>query len=226
MPGPGPDVSPDPRGDLRRRMRTLLAAIEPHDLAERSQRAADNLVRAALLDAPPSAPRARPRAVMLFAPLLRADGSREIQTLPIAREAWRRGVTVTLPRVDWDARRLTPAIVHDYDHLVTGRHGVLEPAPDLTDFPPEDLDLIVVPGLAFDRRGHRLGHGVGFYDRFLAPLASPAAGKAGLDRPAPTFAGLALAAQVVETLPEAPHDVPMHVVVTEDEVFLPSSRLA
>lgn len=197
-------------------MRALLAAIDPADLAERSRRAAANLIAAGHLD--------QARAIMLFAPLLRADGSREIETLPIAEEAWRRGVTVTLPRSDWADRRLTPAVVSNFDaDLVTGRHGVMEPRPELPAFPAADLDLIVVPGLAFDRAGHRLGHGVGFYDRFLASLLPSSPPPASSLQP-PVFLGLALAAQITESLPRAPHDVPMHVIVTEDGVFLPSSR--
>ncbi len=207
-----PEPDPTERAALRRHMRALLAEVDAADLERRSRRAAEALIGAGYLD--------RVRAVLLFAPLRRADGSCEIETLPIAREAWRRGITVTLPRVDWAARRLTPAVVENYEaDLVTGRHSVMEPRPDLPDFPAAELDLIVVPGLAFDRAGHRLGHGVGFYDRFLAALGTSASGPR-----RPVFVGLALAEQMVNSLPIAPHDVPMHVVVTDAEVFLPSSR--
>jgi 5-formyltetrahydrofolate cyclo-ligase len=70
------------------------------------------------------------------------------------------------------------------------------------------LTAVVVPGLAYDRRGHRLGRGAGVYDRFLATLP-----------PNVLRIGLTPAALVVPELPTEPHDVPMHFVVTEREVI-------
>jgi 5-formyltetrahydrofolate cyclo-ligase len=70
----------------------------------------------------------------------------------------------TVPRVE--GRRL---VLHTYDpdRLVRHRFGMLEPAPDLPVVEPGSLDLVLVPGVAFDRRGGRLGFGGGFYDHFL-----------------------------------------------------------
>ena len=70
------------------------------------------------------------------------------------------------------------------------------------------LTAVVVPGLAFDRRGHRLGRGAGVYDRFLATLPSHV-----------LRIGLTPSAFLVPELPTEPHDVPMHFVVTEREVI-------
>ena len=69
------------------------------------------------------------------------------------------------------------------------------------------LTAVIVPGLAFDRRGHRLGRGAGVYDRFLATLA-----------PHTLRIGVIPDAQLVDALPTEPHDVPMHLVVTEQGV--------
>jgi 5-formyltetrahydrofolate cyclo-ligase len=71
----------------------------------------------------------------------------------------------------------------------------------------DDVEAIVVPGLAFDRRGHRMGAGRGLYDELLSRLS-----------PDTTRIGLAYAEQVVEELPSAEHDVRMHYVVTEEAV--------
>ncbi|MEM8932252.1 MAG: 5-formyltetrahydrofolate cyclo-ligase, partial [Acidobacteriota bacterium] len=69
----------------------------------------------------------------------------------------------------------------------------------------DQLDVALVAGLAFDRRGHRLGYGAGFFDRFLA------------DRRFPAF-GIARACQIVERLPAEAHDVPMTAVITDADV--------
>ena len=78
--------------------------------------------------------------------------------------------------------------------------------------PPDAVDLFVVPGVAFDRQGRRLGYGRGFYDRLLA-----------LARPDAAIVGLAFDAQVVDRIPAAPHDVPMRAVVTESTVYAPDA---
>ena len=70
--------------------------------------------------------------------------------------------------------------------------------------PVDSLDAVVVPGLAFDRAGNRLGRGAGVYDRFLASLP-----------PTTLRIGLIPSALLVDRLPTDPHDVPMHAVVTE-----------
>ncbi|MFM8783885.1 MAG: 5-formyltetrahydrofolate cyclo-ligase, partial [Phycisphaerales bacterium] len=76
---------------------------------------------------------------------------------------------------------------------------------DHAPIPPSAIRAVLVPGFAFDRRGHRLGRGAGVYDRFLATL------------PASTWRiGLVTAARLVDALPTEGHDAPMHAIVTED----------
>ncbi len=93
--------------------------------------------------------------------------------------------------------------------LAAGRYGILEPAREKQDAGGADLDLAIVPGLAFDRRGGRLGHGRGYYDRLLAapPLAQA------------LKIGLAFAFQLRAAVPTGASDAPMDIVVTEDAVF-------
>jgi 5-formyltetrahydrofolate cyclo-ligase len=84
--------------------------------------------------------------------------------------------------------------------LITGRFGIREPAPGPS---PKQLDLIVVPGLAFSAEGNRLGRGAGFYDRFLATV------------PETTFKiGVCFEFQQVSSIPHEPHDVTMDAVVS------------
>ncbi len=96
--------------------------------------------------------------------------------------------------------------------LKPGRYGIAEPDParcpaiDMDAAPDFAPDLAVIPGVAFDRQGNRLGHGAGYYDRFLA---HPAMARTAL-------VGLAYAFQIVPALPVAPWDRPVHALCTEE----------
>ncbi len=118
------------------------------------------------------------------------------------------GPTVCAPRVDWDAGTMHPVPIADPESdTVVRRHGVREPRADLPAIDPGRLDLVLVPGLAFDAGGGRLGRGGGFYDRFL-----PAAVGA-------VRVGVCWSGQVVDAVPAEPHDVRVHMLVTEDGIF-------
>lgn len=115
------------------------------------------------------------------------------------------GVEVAGPRVDWDARTITPARITDaMTDVVQGNLGVPEPAPNAPGMPLETIDVILVPALAFDLRGFRLGRGAGFYDRFLADPR-----RTGLAM------GFGLEAQLVSRVPTEPHDARLDAMVTE-----------
>jgi len=101
------------------------------------------------------------------------------------------------------------------DQLGTGEYRILEPKPLLREAPEnqvslKDIDLIIVPGVAFDPSGGRLGHGRGYYDRLLAskPAATP-------------LIALAFDCQVVDSVPMQPHDIRVDRIVTESRVISP-----
>lgn len=100
-------------------------------------------------------------------------------------------------------------------HPVSGdleRHpfGFLQPVAGSPEIPPDEVDAFLVPGVAFDEAGRRLGHGAGHYDRLLA-AASPDA----------RFIGVTLERRVFPAVPGEPHDVGMHAVVTEERIIVP-----
>ncbi|MBH24419.1 MAG: 5-formyltetrahydrofolate cyclo-ligase [Myxococcales bacterium] len=89
--------------------------------------------------------------------------------------------------------------------MIAGAYGILEPSG--AEIAPEQLDLIVLPGLGFDRQGRRLGYGGGFYDRFLARVGARV-----------FTVGVGFDSQLLERLPTDPHDQPVHTVVTPSEL--------
>src|SRR3989338_3601290 len=104
----------------------------------------------------------------------------EVQTWRMIEQMLSRGKRVAVPVVQRRAKRLSLSEIRDpAKELARGAFGVWEPVPEARrPVRPRDLDLVLVPGLAFDRRGHRLGHGHGYFDRFLArlPKATPTVG--------------------------------------------------
>lgn len=95
------------------------------------------------------------------------------------------------------------------DGWVRGKYGLLEPrVPPGAEGIRKGFDLVVVPGVAFDSRGRRLGKGYGYYDRFLSGLAGSA-----------VTVGLAFSRQLLPEVPVDPWDVPVDAVVTEDGVI-------
>lgn len=132
----------------------------------------------------------------------------EVDIDPVLRQLLGIARTVALPWVD--GSRIHMAAVADLEaDLVPGWRGVREPRPGLrTPVPPAELDLAIVPGVAFDRAGTRLGYGGGHFDRYLARL-----------RPGTPIVAVAFDTQVLDRLPAEPHDVAVHLVVTESEVL-------
>ncbi|WP_151733112.1 5-formyltetrahydrofolate cyclo-ligase [Paenibacillus tengchongensis] len=136
----------------------------------------------------------------------------ELDCRPLIDGAWSRGITVLLPRVIRETGAMSLHRVNHWDELAPGAYGIMEPAaaePVPMDCTP---GAVIVPGLAFDRRGGRLGYGRGYYDRLYADWTS--AGRAGA-RP-PLWAGLAYGEQVIPDVPMDNHDAYMDILITED----------
>jgi 5-formyltetrahydrofolate cyclo-ligase len=133
----------------------------------------------------------------------------EWDTLPLVVAALAAGKTVAMPRVDAKTRMLElHAITDPVRDIVGGFQGIPEPLPDRPRVPREAIDFVLVPGVAFDRSGRRLGYGGGYYDRLL-PLLPPRAAR---------VVG-AFELQLVDRVPAAPHDVAVDAIVTESRTL-------
>ena len=141
----------------------------------------------------------------------------EVGTYQLMQEAIGAGkeisVPVTLPLL---GQMRAVAITDPLADLVSGFKGIPEPRDTICTsgrVDPKRIEVAVIPGVAFDLSGHRLGYGCGYYDKFLA-----------LEAPQACRIGLAYSCQVVDILPTEPHDIPMDILVTETEVYLWARR--
>ncbi|NQT20022.1 MAG: 5-formyltetrahydrofolate cyclo-ligase [Planctomycetes bacterium] len=186
------------KAQAREHIRRAVTALSAAGRAEKSRRISD-----ALLKLPEFA---GAKVVMLFASM--AD---EADTLPIIRAALEAGKTVVLPKVLQQTREMIACpITNVDDDMHAGGYGILEP----TSNTPADvgtIDFCLVPARAFDRLGGRLGRGAGYYDRFMADPAFRA-----------VRCGIAFGEQILETVPSQPHDLPVHVILTDTEVIRPA----
>ncbi len=185
------------KAEVRARMRAVRDGIPP---VERVRLA--GLIRERLLALPEVA---GARAVMAF----HSIGS-EVEMSDISEGLAETGRQILLPVVEAGALQAAP--FEPGSELVPGRFGVLEPA-DRTLAKHERIDVVIVPGLAFDREGYRVGYGGGYYDRFLAALVSRA-----------FRAGVCFEAQLIDAVPHASDDEPVHAVVTEAETIRTHDR--
>lgn len=141
------------------------------------------------------------RVIMFYVSMLE-----EVNTLPLLKKVLKEGRVVAVPYVDQKSRSLLSVQITDPENdLVTGSYGILEPKKHLVDhFDLSELEMVLVPGIAFDRTGHRLGRGKGYYDRFLNSLPKQI-----------RTIGLAYDFQLMDSVPVSDLDVAVHQVITD-----------
>jgi 5-formyltetrahydrofolate cyclo-ligase len=132
----------------------------------------------------------------------------EVKTDNIIMEALRNKKILLLPRIEGE-EILFYQILCTKNQLAKGRFGLIEPSPSLSSHALQKIDLLLVPGIAFDHNGYRLGHGRGYYDRFMA--------KKQFD----FSIGLAFSFQILNhTIPHTPVDQKLDCVATEKTMLL------
>src|SRR5689334_984184 len=179
---------------LRRRMLAARNAIPADERMRRSEEIARRVIRL---------PEAR-GAGRLFTFL--SFGS-EVSTEPLIAAFREAGARVAVPVLE--GPQMDAADLPAGGALVPSGYGAMEPA-ERVPVPPEEIDLVVAPGLAFDREGRRLGYGGGYFDGFLSRL-----------RPDCAVVAIGFAEQMVESVPVGPADRAVRVVVTDAEVVRP-----
>ncbi len=131
----------------------------------------------------------------------------EINPLPLLRKLVGQGARLALPVIAGRGKPLIMRAWHFDDPLDRGQWGIREPTAEAPEIEP---DIVLVPLLAFDRAGQRIGYGAGYYDQTLAQLRA---------RKTVAAVGIAFAAQEVPTVPSTPRDERLDLVLTEREVI-------
>ena len=189
--------------ELRHYIRQLLSALTPQELHERSVKACARLIGTREYN--------RAEIIMVFLSL-----PTEVDTTGLVLDAWRNRKRVLAPKVSWDQRRMLPIEIRSLsDNLSESSLGIREPANGVP-IPVSNIDMAIVPGIGFDRQGHRIGRGGGFYDHFLAHEDWHG-----------IACGLALEEQVVDEVPVLAHDMRVDMLVTDAAVrkFSPKSSM-
>ena len=131
----------------------------------------------------------------------------EVDTRRLISDALEEGKRIVVPVTNVRGRRLDHSEIVSLDELQPGVFGLSEPKEETKRFVGiDEMDLVIVPGLAFDPRGNRIGFGGGFYDRFLSEVRAPKI-------------ALAYSFQVLAAIEVDPHDVKMDKIVTDERVY-------
>lgn len=137
----------------------------------------------------------------------------EVVTDGLIEWGWDTGKRIVVPLCRPENREMTPCRIDSFADLETGHYGIREPRADRLRFvPPEEIDTVLVPAVAFDRRGYRVGYGGGYYDRFL-PKAPQAA-----------RIGAVFACQIVPEVPIDLYDAQAQRIVTEEGIIVPADE--
>jgi len=183
------ESSAERKNALREQVRTLVGELTKTQREEAAVEICARLIEQAAWK--------NASSVMLFSPLVDEPNVR-----PLLHSALSGDKLTALPRFNAGTGHYEAAVVNDLaKDFIEGKFGILEPAPACKIADLKRLDLVLVPGVAFDWHGHRLGRGRGFYDRLLAEVSGKTC-------------GVAFDQQLVSTLPVEPHDVRLNCILT------------
>ena len=132
----------------------------------------------------------------------------EVDTFQMIHKAWEEGKRIVIPKCLPKERKMDFRHLERFDQLESVYSGLLEPIESETNLvEPNDIDLLIVPGIAFDSEGFRMGFGGGYYDRFLQSFKG-------------NTVSLAFTDQIVSNLPKEDHDIPVEKIITDEDIFI------
>jgi len=186
------------KSDIRLKAAAMRDALPPAEIAARSK-----IIEGCLFAFDPFA---AARTVMFY-----ISFRSEVYTGGMIRRALDTGKRVAIPVVRTSDRIMFASEIKDPGaELAPGAFGIPAPKPEfIRPVPPDEIDFVALPGLAFDRRGNRIGYGGGFYDVFAALL-----------RPDAALAALAFSFQIYDEIPASERDRKVHAVITDAETLL------
>ncbi len=134
----------------------------------------------------------------------------EAQTEEMIKASLKMGKRIFVPIILPDCINLAPSRLINFDReLEKGKKGILEPKKEYRRlFPTENIELIILPGIAFDLTGNRIGRGLGYYDNFLKKVS-----------PSTKLIALAFEMQIIEKVPAHRNDIPVHKIITEKRII-------
>ncbi len=178
--------------ELRRRIRAIRGALPAEARAQRSKRVAERVL---------ALPEVSSASCVVGFVSIRS----EVDPSAILDALEATGARIGLPRVDTGRGAV---VLHERTlPLQLSPFGVPEPPPNAPEIAPNEVDLVLVPGLAFDPRGYRVGYGKGYYDRLLSTMPQARSIAVGFDF------------QLVPEVPNLPHDVPVEIVATDARIL-------
>ena len=182
------------KAQLRTQFRKILLGMSLEERVEKSRKACQNLMRTEQF--------ADVVTVMAFLSL-----PHEVDTSEAILCAWQLGKTVAAPKISWQQRHMIPVEIKSLDTGFSTEIGELRNPVKGLPIPFEEIDMVITPGLGFDKSGNRLGRGGSYYDKFFTNKGLRA-----------VKCGLAFAEQVVDHVVVTDHDVPVDMLVTDEQV--------
>lgn len=180
--------------DIRKRK-----LLERMSMSDESRKAASSAIKLSLARQPEFTSAG---TVFVYVPV-----KNEVDTTELIGEMMRSGKRVAVPFINPATKTMGASELRDLSELGNGHFGTLEPKKEfLRPIAPQDIELSIIPGIAFDSNGNRLGYGHGYYDNFLSKTNSPAI-------------ALAFDFQIVDRISNDSHDVRVDKVITERRVF-------
>src|SRR3989304_4503380 len=179
------------KSQIRSKLQNRLLEMSEQQRSEKSHKACQNLISTPQFQ--------KASAIMMYLSL-----PHEVDTSEAILHAWQLGKVVSVPRISWQQRHMIPVQINSLETGFSIEVGGLRNPTTGIPIPFEEIDLVVAPALGFDRKGHRLGRGGSYYDRFFCNEQLRA-----------FRCGFAFEEQVVDSIPVTECDEPVYCLVTD-----------